>query len=56
MNTENIQAIAAVALMLHAWAIVVINLTPTPRDDATLRRAYRVLEALAGILTPLAKR
>lgn len=56
MRTEHAQAIASIALTLHIWAIVVVNLTPTPRDDAMLRRAYRILEALAGIFTPLAKR
>lgn len=56
MTPEHANAVATFALALHAWAIVVVNLTPTPRDDAMLRRAYRVLEAMAGIFTPLAKR
>lgn len=46
----------ALAAAIHGLAIVVVNLTPTPRDDEFLRRFYKIIEALAGILTPLAKK
>jgi hypothetical protein len=43
--------------------VVVVNMTPTPKDDEALStyrklavKSYRALEILAGIITPLAKR
>jgi len=46
----------------HAVAVVIVNLTPTPRDDEALNtfdralvKGYRALEILAGIITKLAK-
>lgn len=52
-----------IAIAAHATAALVVNLTPTPRDDeavgsagAMIRQAYRALEILGGIVTPLAKR
>jgi hypothetical protein len=46
----------------HAVAVVIVNLTPTPKDDAALDtfdralvKGYRALEILAGIITKLAK-
>lgn len=53
----------ALAVALHGVALIICNLTPTPKDDAALGSAslvaiklYRVLELVAGIVTPLAKR
>jgi hypothetical protein len=43
------------ALYLHAAALIIVNLTPTPKDDAIVARAYRVLEVLAGIVGARAK-
>lgn len=52
-----------VLIAAHAVAVLVVNLTPTPRDDqavgtagAMMRQAYRALEILAGVVTPLVKR
>lgn len=52
-----------VLIAAHAVAVLVVNLTPTPKDDqavgtagAMLRQAYRALEVLAGVITPLVKR
>jgi hypothetical protein len=52
-----------VVLAAHAVAMLVVNLTPTPKDDeavsnagAMLRHAYCALEILAGVVTPLVKR
>lgn len=52
-----------VLVAAHAVAVLVVNLTPTPRDDEAvgtagtmLRQAYRALEVLAGVVTPLVKR
>lgn len=53
----------ALIVAVHGVAVVVVNMTPTPKDDealSTYRRlavkSYRALEILAGIITPLAKR
>jgi hypothetical protein len=42
---------------------MIVNLTPTPKDDravgaigAALPKLYRALEILAGIVLPMAKR
>lgn len=53
--TENWEAITAVAVGIHATAIAIVNLTPTPKDDEFLGKAYRFVEALAGIFTRTAK-
>jgi hypothetical protein len=53
----------ALVIALHGVALVIVNLTPTPRDNETLGNArrvvvklYRAIEILAGIVGPLAKR
>jgi hypothetical protein len=52
-----------IAMAAHATAMLIVNLTPTPKDDeaagaagAMIRQAYRAVEILAGIVFPLAKR
>jgi hypothetical protein len=35
------------ALTIHAAASAITALTPTPKDDSAVRRAYRVIELLA---------
>jgi hypothetical protein len=52
-----------IAIAAHATAMLIVNLTPTPKDDeaagavgVAIRQAYRALEILAGIVFPLAKR
>jgi hypothetical protein len=42
-------------LALHGVALVIVNMTPTPRDNEALRSIYKVLELFAGI-GPMAKR
>ena len=53
----------ALAVAIHGVAVVVVNLTPTPKDNEALDsysrlavKLYRALEILAGIISPLAKR
>lgn len=48
---------------LHTAAMIIVNLTPTPKDNEALGtvgrfavQAYRIMEIFAGIVTPLAKR
>jgi hypothetical protein len=54
---------AALAVAIHGVALVVVNMTPTPRDNKALKqysrlvvKSYRAIEILAGIISPLAKR
>jgi hypothetical protein len=53
----------ALAVAIHGAAVLIVNLTPTPKDDEALGdvtrmavKLYRAVEILAGIWTPLAKR
>ena len=50
------QQLLAVLFAIHALALAIVNLTPTPKDDAAVAKFYRVLEILAGIITRLAKK
>jgi hypothetical protein len=59
---HNFQDWMMAAAVAHAIAVVIVNLTPTPRDDDALStfdralvKGYRALELLAGIVTKLAK-
>lgn len=53
--TLNIEAIVAVLVGVHALALAVVNLTPTPKDNEALSKAYKVLEVVAGVVTQTAK-
>jgi len=53
---DNAQKIVEILLAVHAVAILIVNLTPTPKDDAIVAKYYRVIEFLAGLVTKLAKR
>jgi hypothetical protein len=53
----------ALAVAIHGLALVIVNLTPTPKDNEALSnmsrivvKAYRAIEILAGIISPRAKR
>lgn len=53
----------ALALAVHGLALAIVNLTPTPKDNEALDslsrvvvKAYRAIEILAGIWSPLVKR
>jgi hypothetical protein len=53
----------ALAVAIHGVSLVIVNMTPTPRDNKALDtysrlavKAYRAIEILAGIIGPLAKR
>ena len=43
------------AISASTLATFVVNLTPTPKDNTFVRKAYTVVEWLAGIVTPKAK-
>ncbi len=60
---SNFQEYIALAAAIHAVAVLVVNLTPTPKDDEALGnytrvvvKTYRAIEILAGIISPRAKR
>lgn len=49
------EEVMATVLALHALALAIVNLTPTPVDNRWLAKSYAVIEALAGVLTHKAK-
>lgn len=53
--TENWEAVLALLVALHALAVAIVNLTPTPKDDEVLAKVYRVVEVLAGLFTKKTK-
>ena len=60
---SSIAEYVAVAVGVHAAAVAIVNITPTPKDNETLGKysrmvvkLYRAIELLAGIITPLAIR
>ena len=53
----------ALAIAIHGVALVVVNMTPTPKDNKALNeytrllvKLYRVIEVMAGIVSPKVKR
>ena len=53
----------ALAVAIHGVALLVVNLTPTPKDNEALDsytrvivKVYRAIEILAGVVTPRVKR
>lgn len=53
----------ALAIAIHGVALVIVNMTPTPKDNKALNdytrllvKLYRVIEVAAGIISPKAKR
>ena len=60
---DRIADYVALAVAIHGVALIVVNLTPTPKDNKALRKTaklavkfYRAIEVLAGVVTPLVKR
>jgi len=53
--TENWESVLALIGALHALAVAIVNLTPTPKDDEILAKVYRVFEVLAGLFTKRTK-
>lgn len=47
--------IMGVLFAIHAAALAIVNLTPTPKDNEIVAKYYRILEILAGIVTRLSK-
>ena len=53
--TTNWDNILAVVAGVHALAVAIVNLTPTPKDDEYLAKVYGYVEILAGLFTSKAK-
>lgn len=45
----------SIILALKVAANTIVNLTPTPVDNSIVAFAYRMIEFVAGIVTPKAK-
>ena len=63
MTIDRLADYAALAVAVHGVALVVVNMTPSPRDNKALKqysrlvvKSYRAIEIMAGIVSPLAKR
>jgi hypothetical protein len=54
--TVEIRELLEILLALHGAAVLIVNLTDTPKDNDLVARFYRGVELLAGIFSPLAKR
>lgn len=60
---NNLTDYVALAVAIHGVALVIVNMTPTPKDNEALNtytkmliKLYRAVEILAGVIGPLAKR
>ena len=60
---DRIAEYVALAVAIHGLALVIVNLTPTPKDNEFLGKysrmavkLYRAIEILAGVVSPLVKR
>jgi len=63
ISPETLTQYVGAAIGVHATAVAVVNLTPTPKDNdklgqytALFVKIYRAIEILAGIVTPLVKK
>lgn len=56
---QYIKDLTDIIIALHALAIVIVNITTTPKAAAApnlVNKVYRLIELFAGLITPLAKR
>tara|TARA_R100000008_G_C3564313_1_gene158198 strand:+ start:1016 stop:1192 length:177 start_codon:yes stop_codon:yes gene_type:complete len=53
---EHAQNLVTLLVGAHAFAVVIVNLTPTPKDDEAIAKAYRLIEIFAGLVTKVAKK
>lgn len=56
MKDVSLSDLIEIILALHGAAVLIVNLTDTPKDDDLVSRFYRGIELFAGIFTPLVKR
>jgi len=50
-----LSVVLSCCIAAHALAVFVVNLTPTPKDDAYLAKFYKWVEWVAGIVSPKSK-
>jgi hypothetical protein len=55
-TAQALQDFSTIIFYLHVLALLVINTTKTPKSNFMISKIYKMLEILAGLLTPLAKR
>lgn len=58
ITLTTIKTLIEVLIDLHFFAMLVVNTTKSPdqREDSPVNIVYRIIEILAGLVTPLAKR
>lgn len=50
------QTAVEVFLAAHGLALVIVNLTKTPKDNEAVAKLYKLIEVVAGIISPRAKK
>jgi hypothetical protein len=62
VKVDRLADYVTLAIALHGVAVVIVNMTPTPKDNERLSevarvvvKAYRAVEILAGIVSKRAK-
>ena len=53
--TDNMEKIVGILVAIHVVAVMIVNMTPTPKDDAVVAKVYAFIEKLAGIVTKKSK-
>jgi hypothetical protein len=61
--SKSLHSFTEIILDLHLLAILIVNVTKSPKDEVSalgsytsVNRLYRIIEFLAGLITPLAKK
>ena len=49
--TDNLGEIISLVAGLHVVALIIVNLTPTPKDNEVLAKVYGFVKKLAGLIT-----
>lgn len=52
---SNTDGILSVIAAVHALALAIVNLTPSPKDNEEVEKWYRYVEYAAGLIHPRAK-
>lgn len=55
MLWEILELAVAALLAIHALALVIVNLTSTPKDNEVLAQIYRWVEIFAGFVSQRSK-
>ena len=48
--------VVGIAAALHVFALAIVNVTPSKKDDEVYNRIYKVIEIFAGLVTKTAKK